>query len=116
MIPNDLIQKIIESTDIVSVISEEVKLTKRGVNYIGCCPFHSEKTPSFTVSPAKGIFKCFGCGKGGNVATFVSEIENITWFEAMKELASRAKIELPKPKLSSEEKSRYRQSGKAIYS
>ena len=104
MIPNDLIQKIIESTDIVSVISEEVKLTKRGVNYIGCCPFHSEKTPSFTVSPAKGIFKCFGCGKGGNVATFVSEIENITWFEAMKELASRAKIELPKPKLSSEEK------------
>lgn len=66
-------QRIIDSADIYEVISDYVALKKRGVNYVGCCPFHNEKTGSFTVSPAKGIFKCFGCGKGGDVVHFVME-------------------------------------------
>jgi len=70
MIDQSTIARIIESAEIMSVIQEFVPLKKRGVNYLGLCPFHNEKTPSFTVSPAKGIYKCFGCGKGGNAVTF----------------------------------------------
>jgi DNA primase len=104
MIPQETISRIIESNNIVTIVSEHVKLDKRGVNYIGCCPFHSEKTPSFTVSPAKGIYKCFGCGKSGNVVKFIEEIDNVTWIEAIKTLAEKAKIELPKRDITPEEK------------
>ena len=77
MIDQATIQKIFDTADIYDVISEFVNLKKRGVNYVGCCPFHNEKTPSFTVSPARGIYKCFGCGKGGNVVNFIMEHEQI---------------------------------------
>ncbi|MCX6258560.1 MAG: DNA primase [Bacteroidia bacterium] len=92
MIDQATVGKIIESTEIISVIQEFVPLKKRGVNYLGLCPFHNEKTPSFTVSPAKGIFKCFGCGKGGNAVTFVMEHEHITYWEALKFLAHKYHI------------------------
>ena len=73
---NDAVEEIKSHLDIVDVISKYVILKKRGVNYIGLCPFHNEKTPSFIVSPQKGIFKCFGCGKGGDAVTFLMEIKN----------------------------------------
>jgi len=104
MIPQETITKIIESTDIVAVISEHVKLNKRGINHVGCCPFHSEKTASFVVSPAKGIFKCFGCGVSGNAVKFIEQVEQITWIEAIKQLAEIAKIDLPKRDISPEER------------
>jgi DNA primase len=71
MIDHSTIQRIIDTAEIVDVVQDFVNLKKRGVNYIGLCPFHNEKTPSFTVSPSKGIFKCFGCGKGGNPVNFI---------------------------------------------
>lgn len=104
MIPQETINRIIDNSNIVEIIGEYVKLTKRGVNYIGCCPFHSEKTGSFVVNPVKNIYKCFGCGVGGNVVKFVESIENISWIEAIKLLAERASIELPKRDISPEEK------------
>lgn len=104
MIPQETISRIIEQSDIVAIISEHIKLDKRGVNYIGCCPFHTEKTASFSVSPAKNIYKCFGCGASGNVVKFIEDIEHISWIESIKQLAERAKIELPKRDISPEEK------------
>ncbi len=91
----ELIDRVREANDIVDVVSACVPLKKRGANYIGLCPFHSEKTGSFNVNPARQIFKCFGCGKGGNVFGFVMEYENLTFPEAVKMLAGRAGIELP---------------------
>ncbi|ROL58564.1 DNA primase [Bacteroidetes/Chlorobi group bacterium Naka2016] len=88
----DLREKIIEAIDIVDYIGEAVNLRRRGVNFVGLCPFHQEKTPSFTVSPEKKIFKCFGCGKSGNVITFAIEYYGLTYHEALKELAKRAGI------------------------
>ena len=76
MIDQHVVDRIIAATDILEVVQEYVTLRKRGVNYLGNCPFHNEKTPSFTVSPAKGIFKCFGCGKGGNAVNFIMEHEH----------------------------------------
>ncbi len=87
-------EEIIESIDIVDYISEAVNLRRRGVNFVGLCPFHQEKTPSFTVSPEKKIFKCFGCGKAGNVITFAVEYYGFTYSEAIRELAKRAGIRL----------------------
>ena len=94
MIDRDTIDRIYASADIVEVISDYVTLKRKGVNYQACCPFHNEKTPSFVVSPSKGFFKCFGCGKGGNAVTFVMEHENITYPEALKIVAKKYGIEV----------------------
>lgn len=91
----ELIEEIRISNDIVDVISEYIKLDKKGKNYFGLCPFHKEKTPSFSVEPAKQIFYCFGCGKGGNVFQFVSLAEKLDYIEAVRLLADRARIQLP---------------------
>lgn len=88
----DLREQIVEAIDIVDYIGEAVTLRRRGANFVGLCPFHQEKTPSFTVSPDKKIFKCFGCGKSGNVITFAVEYYNLTYPEALRELAKRAGI------------------------
>ncbi len=93
--PEDLIEEIRVNNDIVDVISEYVKLEKKGKNYFGRCPFHNEKTGSFSVEPVKQIFHCFGCGKGGNVIHFIMAIENLDFVEAIKLLADRARIQIP---------------------
>lgn len=92
----DLVEEVRNSNNIVDIISQYVILKKRGRNYIGLCPFHREKTPSFSVSPDKQIFHCFGCGVGGSVFNFVSKIENISFRESIERLADRAGIMLPK--------------------
>lgn len=94
MIPYETIQLINDTADIVEVVSDFVTLRKRGVNYIGLCPFHNEKTPSFTVSPSKGICKCFGCGKGGNAVNFIMEHEHLTYAEALRYLAKKYNIDI----------------------
>jgi len=94
MIPRETVERILDAAKIEEVVGDFVTLKRRGSNYIACCPFHNEKTPSFSVSPTKGIFKCFGCGKGGNVVNFVMEHENLTWAEAMKYLARKYHIEV----------------------
>lgn len=99
----EVIDKILDAADIVKVIGQDMKLTKRGVNYFGCCPFHDEDTPSMSVSPSKKIFKCFGCGKAGNVITYVQEHEQITWGEAARRLAKDYNIEIDEEELSPEE-------------
>ena len=91
----ELIDEIKNSNDIVDVISQYVILKRSGRNFFGLCPFHKEKSPSFSVSPDKQIFHCFGCGAGGNVIHFVSKIENADFKEAISILANRAGIELP---------------------
>ena len=94
MITQDTIGTILAAARIEEVVGDFVSLKRRGVNYIGLCPFHNEKTPSFTVSPAKGIFKCFGCGKAGNSVNFLMEYEHFTYPEALKFLAKRYHIEV----------------------
>ncbi len=94
MISPASIQEVMNRADIVDVVGQFVRLRKRGTNYIANCPFHNEKTPSFNVSPAKGIYKCFGCGKAGNVVTFVQEHEKLTYPEAIRWLADHYKITL----------------------
>lgn len=94
MIPSEQIEEIIASTDIVDLVSQYVTLKKSGKNYKGLCPFHHEKTPSFVVSPEKGIFKCFGCGEGGGPIQFLMKIEGISFTESVKMLAERAGIVL----------------------
>ena len=91
----DLIEEIRSSNDIVDVISQYVVLKRSGRNFFGLCPFHKEKSPSFSVSPDKQIFHCFGCGVGGNVIHFISKIENIDFKETLEFLAERAGIPLP---------------------
>lgn len=102
MIDPSTIQKINDAASIEEVISDFVTLKKRGANYLGLCPFHNEKTPSFTVSPAKGIFKCFGCGKSGNVVGFVMEHEHYSYPEALKYLAKRYGIEVEEEEVTPE--------------
>src|SRR5258708_11794963 len=94
---DDIIQRVKDSTDIVSVVGEYVPLKKAGASYKGLCPFHSEKAPSFGVSRSRNGFHCFGCGKGGNVITFIMEMEKIGFPEALRLLADKAGIVLPKP-------------------
>ncbi|MBP8944667.1 MAG: DNA primase [Paludibacteraceae bacterium] len=103
MIDQATIDRIIQAAPIQEVISEYVTLKRRGVNLIGLCPFHNEKTPSFTVSPSKGIFKCFGCNKGGNVVHFIMEHEQMTYYEALKFLAKKYNIEVQEKELTPEE-------------
>lgn len=101
---DDLIEEVRMKNDIVDVISGYVKLTRKGSSYFGLCPFHNEKSPSFSVSPGKQMYYCFGCGAGGNVFTFLMEYENYTFVEALKFLAERAGIELPQMEYSREAK------------
>lgn len=96
-------QRIIDSADIYEVVSDYVALKKRGVNYVGCCPFHNEKTGSFTVSPSKGIFKCFGCGKGGDVVHFIMEHDQLNYYDALRKLAARYNIKIEERELSAKE-------------
>jgi len=92
---DELIEEVRQSNDVVDIISQYVHLTRKGRNYFGLCPFHNEKSPSFSVSPDRQIFHCFGCGVGGNVYTFLMKIEGITFKEALEQLAERANIQLP---------------------
>lgn len=94
MIAPESIQEVMNRADIIDVIGQFIRLRKRGANYIANCPFHNEKTPSFSVSPSKGIYKCFGCGRGGNVVTFVQEHEKLTYPEAIRWLADYYNLEL----------------------
>ena len=103
MIPKETIDKIFEAARIEEVISGFVQLKKRGANFIGHCPFHDEKTPSFTVSASKGIYKCFGCGKGGNSVSFVMEHEHYSYPEALKYLAEKYSIEVAEKELTPEQ-------------
>ena len=103
MIIKETINKIFETTRIEEVVGDFVQLKKRGANYIGYCPFHNEKTPSFTVSATKGIYKCFGCGKGGNSVSFVMEHEHYSYPEALKYLAEKYNIEIEEKELSPEQ-------------
>lgn len=91
----EIIDEVRQNNDVVDVISQYVHLSRKGRNYFGLCPFHNEKSPSFSVSPDKQIFHCFGCGVGGNVYTFLMKIEGLTFLEALETLAERAKIQLP---------------------
>ena len=99
---DDIIEEVRSRNDIVDVISQYVKLTRKGSSYFGLCPFHNEKTPSFSVTPGKQMYYCFGCGAGGNVFNFIMEYENFTFGEALKYLADRAGVELPKIEYSRE--------------
>ena len=103
MLDQNTIERITDAARIEDVVSDYVTLRKRGVNMLGLCPFHGEKTPSFTVSPAKGIFKCFGCGKGGNSVNFIMEHEQISYYEALKFLARKYNIEFVERELSAQE-------------
>ncbi len=106
MIDQPTIQRIMEAARIEEVIGDFVSLKKRGANHIGCCPFHNEKTPSFYVSPSKGIYKCFGCGEAGDVVKFLKQHEHYTYPEALRWLADKYHIEIKEEELSDEEKQR----------
>ena len=103
MIDQATIDRIFATANIVEVIGDFVSLKRKGVNYQACCPFHNEKTPSFVVSPSKGLFKCFGCGKGGNAVTFVMEHEHMTYPEALKYVARKYNIEVAEREITPEE-------------
>lgn len=102
--PEEIVEEVRSRNDIVDVISGYVKLQKKGSNYFGLCPFHNEKSPSFSVSPQKQMYYCFGCGAGGNVITFLMEYESYTFLEALKILADRAGVKLPEVEYSKEER------------
>ncbi len=106
MINKETIDKIMDATQIVDVVGEFVSLKQRGTNHIGCCPFHNEKTPSFYVSPSKGIYKCFGCGEAGNAVGFLMKHEHYTYPEALRYLAKKYNIEIEEDEQSDEEKAR----------
>jgi len=104
LIPKDTIDKIVEAARVEEVVGDFIVLKKRGANLLGLCPFHGEKTPSFTVSPAKGIYKCFGCGKAGNSVNFIMEHESMTYPEALKYLAKKYNIEIVEKEITPEER------------
>ena len=103
MIPKETIDKIYDAAVIDEVVGDVVDLKRRGANLLGLCPFHNEKTPSFTVSQSKGIYKCFGCGKGGNVVNFVMEHEHLSYPDALRHLAGRYNVEVEEEELSPEQ-------------
>ncbi|MBE6234296.1 MAG: DNA primase [Bacteroidales bacterium] len=103
MIPHETVDRIIDSAQIADVVGDFVTLKKRGANYTACCPFHNEKTPSFYVSPSKGIYKCFGCGKSGTAVGFVMEHESLSYVEALKYLAKKYHIEVVEKEESAED-------------
>jgi len=102
MIKNDSVQQILSRIDIIEIIGGFVKLKKRGANYLGLCPFHNEKTPSFTVSPSKEIYKCFGCGRSGNTISFLMEHEKYSYVEALRWLAAKYNVEIEETETSPE--------------
>ena len=104
MFPETWMDELLQKTDLVSLVSEYVPLTQKSGRLWGCCPFHNEKTPSFSVQPEKQMYYCFGCGAGGNVFTFLMQYENFSFPEAMEALAERAGIELPKQEMSAQAK------------
>ena len=106
MIDQETIQRIMDASRIEEVIGDFVSLKKRGSNHIGCCPFHNEKTPSFYVSPSKGIYKCFGCGEAGDVVKFLMKHEHYTYPEALRWLAEKYHIEIREEELTEEQKER----------
>lgn len=106
MIPRETIERVFDAAKIEDVVGSYVTLKKRGANLLGLCPFHHEKTGSFTVSPSKGIFKCFGCGKAGNAVGFVMEIEQCSYVDAIRQLAQRYHIEIEDREMTQEEKQR----------
>ncbi|QEC69035.1 DNA primase [Panacibacter ginsenosidivorans] len=114
MISPQTIQQITSRIDIIDVIGEFIKLKKRGANYLGLCPFHGEKTPSFTVSPAKEIYKCFGCGRSGNTITFLMEHEKFSYVEALRWLAARYNVEIEETQVSDEVKQQ-QQAAESLY-
>lgn len=101
---DDIIEEVRGRSDIVDVISGYVRLTRKGSSYFGLCPFHNEKSPSFSVSGSKQMFYCFGCGEGGNVFSFIMKYENYTFPEAVKLLADRAGVQLPEVSMTSDER------------
>ena len=103
MIPRETVEQILDSAQIVDVVSDYVTLKRRGANYVACCPFHNEKTPSFYVSPAKGLYKCFGCGKSGTAVGFVMEQEHCSYVEALRYLARKYHIQIVEEEESAEE-------------
>ena len=104
MIPQATIERILDAANIVDVVSEYVTLRRAGANYKGLCPFHDDKTPSFSVSPARGVCKCFSCGKGGNAVHFIMELEQLTYYEALKFLAKKYGIEWEEKELTPEQR------------
>src|SRR3954454_20169257 len=106
MITPQTIQQITSRIDIIDVVGEFVKLKKRGTNYLGLCPFHNEKSPSFTVSPAKEIYKCFGCGRSGNSISFLMEHEKYSYVEALRWLANKYNVEIEETETSPEVKAK----------
>ena len=103
MIPQETVNKILDAAQIIDVVGDFVTLKKRGANHMACCPFHNEKTPSFVVSPSKGIYKCFGCGKSGTAVGFIMEHENLSYTEALKYLAKKYHIEVVEKEETAEE-------------
>ena len=114
MIPQETVNRILDAAQIVDVVGDFVTLKKRGANHIACCPFHNEKTPSFSVSASKGIFKCFGCGKSGTAVGFVMEHENMTYTEALKYLARKYNIEIVEKEETAEDIAK-RQRSESLY-
>ena len=114
MIPQETVNRILDAAQIVEVVGDFVTLKKRGANHIACCPFHNEKTPSFSVSASKGIYKCFGCGKSGTAVGFVMEHESMTYTEALKYLAKKYNIEVVEKEESAEEIAK-RQRSESLY-
>lgn len=104
MISQHTIQQILSRIDVVEIVGSYVKLKKRGANYLGLCPFHNEKTPSFTVSPSKEIYKCFGCGKSGNSIGFLMDLEKYSYVEALRWLANKYNVEIEETETSPEQK------------
>lgn len=101
------VDRIYDAARVEEIVGDYVSLRKRGTNMMGLCPFHDEKTPSFTVSPAKGIYKCFGCGKGGNAVNFVMEMEQLSYYEALKQVAQKYHIHIEEKELSPEEQKQF---------
>ena len=114
MIPQETVNRILDAAQIVDVVGDFVTLKKRGANHIACCPFHNEKTPSFSVSASKGIYKCFGCGKSGTAVGFVMEHENMSYTEALKYLAKKYNIEVVEKEETAEEIAK-RQRSESLY-
>ena len=102
MIPQETVDQILDAARIEEVVGDFVTLKRRGANFVACCPFHNEKTPSFYVSPSKGLYKCFGCGKGGTALGFVMEQEHCSYVEALRYLARRYHIEVKEEEESAE--------------
>lgn len=114
MYASEVIDEVVSRSDIVDIISGYIKLKKNGSSYVGLCPFHNEKSPSFSVSPGKQLYHCFGCGVGGNVITFVMEYENYTFLEAVKYLADQSRHAASRNELFGRRKEKQGLKGKAF--